>query len=240
MLEISPEHMTLGHHISAIQHPIAGRSVVNSFKYATVATAIDVVLAFAIAYLLVRVRTRGAALLDGLAMLPLAVPGLVLAFGYFSLTQGDSPVAFLNPLTHDPAPLLIIAYSVRRLPFLVRSVAAGLEQTSEVLEEAAINLGASTPRVLWKVTVPLVTANLIAGGLLVFSRSMLEVSDSLILAFDQKDYPMTKAIWSMASDPTAGLERASALGVWGMLLLTVTIGGASLALGKRLGALFRV
>lgn len=240
MLEVSPERMTLRHHSSAVNHPIAGRSVVNSFHYSIVATLIDIVVAFAIAYLLVRVRTRGSGLLDALAMLPLAVPGLVLAFGYFALTQGDSIVSFLNPLTNDPAPLLIIAYSVRRLPFLVRSVAAGLEQTSEALEEAAINLGASTPRVLWKVTVPLVTANLIAGSLLVFSRSMLEVSDSLILAFDQKDYPMTKAIWSMASDPTAGLERASALGVWGMLLLTATIGGASLALGKRLGVLFRV
>ena len=172
-------------------------------------------------------------------MLPLAVPGLVLAFGFFAITQGDSIVSFLNPLD-DPAPLLIIAYSVRRMPFLVRSCVAGLEQTSVALEEAAINLGAGTPRVLWTVTIPLLTANLIAGSLLVFSRSMLEVSDSLILAFDKSTYPMTKAIWDLASDPSAGLERASALGVWGMILLIVTIAGASLALGKRLGALFRI
>ena len=240
MLEVVPSNLTLQHHIDAVGHPIAGRSVVNSLKYSIIATAADIVIAFVIAYLLVRCRTWGSSLLDALAMLPLAVPGLVLAFGFFAVTQGDSIVGFLNPLENDPTPLLVIAYAVRRLPFLVRSCVAGLEQTSVALEEAAVNLGASTPRVLWKVTIPLLTANLIAGSLLVFSRSMLEVSDSLILAFDDHTYPMTKAIWSFMGDPAAGAERASALGVWGMILLIVTISGASLALGKRLGALFRV
>lgn len=240
MLELSPERLTLRHHVAAVTHPIAGASVINSLKYSVIATAVDIVLAFAISYLLVRCRTRGSGLLDALAMLPLAVPGLVLAFGYFSMTQGRSWFASLNPLEHDPTPLLVIAYSVRRLPFLVRACAAGLEQTSVALEEAAINLGAGAARTIWRVTIPLLSANFIAGGLLVFSRSMLEVSDSLILAFDAHTYPMTKAIWNLASNPQAGLETASALGVWGMLLLTVTIAGASLALGKRLGALFRV
>jgi iron(III) transport system permease protein len=108
------------------------------------------------------------------------------------------------------------------------------------LEESAINLGAGPLRTMWKIVVPLLMANFIAGGLLVFSRSMLEVSDSLILAFDREHYPMTKAIYSLADHPEAGLQMASALGVWGMVILIVTILGASLALGKRLGALFRV
>ena len=45
--------------------------------------------------------------------------------------------------TPNPIPLLIIAYAVRRLPYIVRSTAAGLEQTSGELEEAAMNLGAT-------------------------------------------------------------------------------------------------
>ena len=51
---------------------------------------------------------------------------------------------------------------------------------------------------------------------------------------------MTKAIYDLADNPNAGLQLASALGVWGMVVLIITIIGASLALGKRLGALFRV
>lgn len=249
IIELAPEHLTLEYHrrllhdVAAIGEPgrgLAALSVVNSFKYSLLATAADLVLGFAIAYLVVRRRSALTMLLDGLAMLPLAVPGLVMAFGYFVLTQGDTPLAFLNPLRNDPTPLLVIAYAVRRLPFLVRSCAAGLEQMSEALEEAAANLGAGPLRTMATVTVPLLAANFIAGGLLVFSRSMLEVSDSLILAFDRHTYPMTKAIYDLADQPEAGLQVASALGVWGMVILTVTIAGASLALGKRLGALFRV
>jgi iron(III) transport system permease protein len=249
LIELSPDRLTGQYHeqlvrdVAALGDPergLAARSVVNSFHYSLIATAVDLVLGFVIAYLVVRRRSWLTTALDSLAMLPLAVPGLVMAFGYFVLTQGDTPLAFLNPLRADPTPLLVIAYAVRRLPFQVRSCAAGLEQTSIALEEAALNLGAGPLRTILSITVPLLTANFIAGGMLVFSRSMLEVSDSLILAFDKETYPLTKAIYALADDPNAGLQMASALGVWGMVILTVTIVGASLMLGKRLGALFRV
>jgi iron(III) transport system permease protein len=249
IIELAPDKLTGRFHgillrdVVAFGEPgrgLAALSVLNSLKYSLIATVVDLGLGFGIAYLAVRRRSWLTGLLDSLAMLPLAVPGLVMAFGYFVMTQGDSPLAFLNPLKADPTPLLVAAYSVRRLPFLVRSCAAGLEQTSEALEEASINLGAGPLRTMVTVTIPLLTANFIAGGLLVFSRSMLEVSDSLILAFDKDTYPMTKAIYDLADNPESGLQMASALGVWGMLVLVVTIIGASLALGKRLGALFRV
>jgi iron(III) transport system permease protein len=249
IIELHPDHLTLEYHgtllhdVVAIGQPgrgVAALSVVNSFKYALLAMALTIVVGFAIAYLVVRRPSWLTTALDSLAMLPLAVPGLVMAFGYFVLTQGEGWLSGLNPLRNDPTPLLVTSYAVRRLPFMVRSCAAGLEQTSVALEEASINLGAGPLRTMWSVTVPLLTANFIAGGLLVFSRSMLEVSDSLILAFDRETYPMTKAIYDLADNPQAGLQMASALGVWGMVILIVTIIGASLALGKRLGALFRV
>ncbi len=260
LIELAPEKLTLRYHANLLhdvgaaltghagQHTgLAARSVLNSFKYSLWATVLDLLIGFAIAYLVVRRRSWLTGLLDGLAMLPLAVPGLVMAFGYFVMTQGRSPFSFLNPLRDQPGTLLagttvllIVAYSVRRLPFIVRSCAAGLEQTAVTLEESAVNLGAGTWRTLATITVPLLTANFIAGGLLVFSRSMLEVSDSLMLALDRQYYPMTKAIYDLANNPNAGLQMASALGVWGMAILVATIAGASLALGRRLGALFRV
>jgi len=91
-----------------------------------------------------------------------------------------------------------------------------------------------------KVIVPLILANLIAGGLMVFAFSMLEVSDSLILAQQPQDYPITKAIWSLTERLGDGPYVASALGVWGMALLTVTLGAASVLLGKKLGSIFRI
>ena len=79
----------------------------------------------------------------------------------------------------------------------MRSVTAGLQQTSVSLEEAAQNLGCSPGRTILKITLPLITASLIAGALLAFSFSMLEVSDSMILAQQREHYPITKAIYEL-------------------------------------------
>jgi iron(III) transport system permease protein len=155
------------------------------------------------------------------------------------MAQDGRFFAFLNP-TRDPTILLIVAYSVRRLPYVVRAAAAGFEQTSATLEEAAQNLGARPARAVVRITLPLIAANLIAGGLLAFAFAMLEVSDSLILAQKQVYYPITKAILELFQLLGDGRFLACALGVWAMLFLGLTIAGLSVLLGKKLGALFRV
>jgi len=91
-----------------------------------------------------------------------------------------------------------------------------------------------------KITVPLIAANLIAGGLLAFAFAMLEVSDSLILAQKTDYWPITKAIYELFQRLGDGPFIASALGVWAMLLLTLTILSANSLLGRRMGAIFRV
>ena len=123
---------------------------------------------------------------------------------------------------------------------LVRSAAAGLQQTPQDLELAASNLGASRVTVLRRIVVPLILANLLAGALMAFAFAMLEVSDSLILAQTSRFYPITKAIWELSQRLGDGLYIASALGVWAMLLLTLTILSANSLLGRRMGAIFRV
>ncbi|MFN0131289.1 MAG: ABC transporter permease [Phycisphaerales bacterium] len=242
---ILPSSFTADHYRQALGAADSFRAIVNSLKYASVAVVVDIILGIAIAYLLVRGTGRGKATLDALCMLPLAVPGLVLAFGYVAVSQ-RWPMGRTGPLGDmilgadpNPIPLLIIAYAVRRLPYIVRSTVAGLEQTSGELEEAAANLGASRWTTIRRVTVPLILANLIAGSLLVFSFSMLEVSDSLILAQQARHYPVTRAILSFMERLRDGPNIASAMGVWGMALLTVTLVGASAMIGKKLGSIFR-
>lgn len=236
---VLPQGWTLGHYKGALGHNLTVPSIINSLKYASLSTAVDLVLGVAIAYVVVRTELPGRHLLDGAAMLPLAVPGLVLAFGYISMSQEGRFFSFLNP-TRDPVFLLVIAYSVRRLPYVVRAAAAGLAQTSVTLEEAARNLGATPLRALRKITLPLISANILAGGLLAFSFAMLEVSDSLILAQKQQDFPITKAIYELFNLLGEGRAVASALGVWAMVFLGLTLLAASRLLGKRMGALFRV
>ncbi len=236
---VLPGSFTTQHYRDALGHYLTVPSIANSLKYASLSVVFDIFLGLAIAYVIVRTRLPGRHLLDALSMLPLAVPGLVLAFGYLSMTQPGRAFEMLNP-SADPTLLLIIAYAVRRLPYVVRSAVAGLQQTSETLEEAAQNLGCPPLRTLRRITFPLIAANVLAGALLAFSFAMLEVSDSLILAQKQQNFPITKAIYELFQLIGDGKFLAAALGVWAMLFLALTIAIASSVLGKKMGALFRV
>ncbi len=236
---ILPNGYTLDNFAAALGNDLTVSAIANSLKFASISTVIDIFLGIAIAYVIVRSKIPGRQVLDFLAMLPLAVPGIVLAFGYLAMSQEGKFFSFINPV-ENPTVLLIIAYSVRRLPYVVRSAVAGFQQTSETLEEAAQNLGCPPLKAMVKVTLPLIAANLIAGGLLAFAFAMLEVSDSLILAQKQAYYPITKAILELFQLLGDGKFIASALGVWAMVFLGVTIVGMGLLLGKKLGALFRV
>lgn len=235
---VLPNSLTLQHYHDALGHELTLSSIANSLKYSSLATFVDLVLGVGIAYVVVRTRIKGRQILDAMAMLPLAVPGLVMAFGYLAMTREGQPFHWLM-LGENPLIILVIAYSVRRLPYVVRSASAGFQQVSPALEEAAQNLGATPERALWRVTLPLVAPNLIAGALLAFSFAMLEVSDSMILAAQAAHYPITKAIYSLISSLGNGPSLAAALGVWAMIFLAVTIVGAGIILGKKLGALFK-
>jgi iron(III) transport system permease protein len=234
-----PRGFTLDNYRAALGHELTVPAIANSLKYASISTVVDVFLGVAIAYVVVRTRIAGRQVLDFLSMLPLAVPGIVLAFGYLAMSQEGRFFAFINPV-RNPTVLLIAAYSIRRLPYVVRSAVAGFQQTSTTLEEAAENLGSPPLRAMIKVTLPLIAANLMAGALLAFAFAMLEVSDSIILAQKMVYFPITKAILELFQLLGDGKFLACALGVWAMLFLGIMVAGASLLLGKRLGALFRV
>ncbi|HEY7166616.1 MAG TPA: iron ABC transporter permease [Candidatus Binatia bacterium] len=209
-------------------------SIKNSLFLSGLSTVLDIILGITIAYLLARKKVPARNMLDAMAMLPLALPGLVMAFGYvaaFSATPLDARI--------NPVPLLVIAYAVRRLPYMMRAAYAGFQQTSIALEEAAMNLGAPPIKTIWQITFPLVFANLVAGAVLCFSFAMLEVSDSLILALKEQNYPITKAIYAMLKRIADGPYIASAMGVLGLVLLSGSLFLASRFFGRRMGELFR-
>ncbi|MDR2664032.1 MAG: iron ABC transporter permease [Puniceicoccales bacterium] len=235
---ILPSSWTLKNYAAALGHPLAVAAIRNSICYAGCATLATVVLGTAIALVIVRSRLIGRGLLDTVAMLPLAVPGIIIAFGYLAISQRGRLFSFLNPVA-NPAPLLVIAYGIRKMPFMVRSAVAGLQQTSPTYEEAAASLGSPPVRTYLRITIPLIFGNLIAGGLLVFSQTMMEVSDSLIIAQKQQFYPITKAIYELVNLIGIGPYLACALGVWSMAFLAATLFAMSHFLGENMGAIFR-
>ena len=232
---VLPESYTFKYFADVFTRESTLTSIRNSLFYSISSTVLDIVLGVAVAFLIIRYRVWGSSVMDTLVMLPLAIPGIVLAFGYvtgFSKTLLDPRM--------NPTILLIIAYAIRRLPYMVRSAAAGLQQTSEVLEEASLNLGASPAMTMRRIVLPLLAAHVIAGSILCFSFAMLEVSDSILLAMKENFYPITKAILEIQQEPTHGIYVACAFGVLGMVLLTISLLAAGKVMGKKMGSLFRM
>jgi iron(III) transport system permease protein len=242
-----PPHYTLNHMNEALSSPVAATGMRNSLIYALASTVIDVALGLACAWVIVRRGGLRGRIVDALTLAPLAVPGLVLAFGYVGAYAGiyskPQDIHFLGlNLTHlniGVGYFLILSYAVRRLPYTVRSSVAGLEQTPHSLEEAAGSLGATPTAVIFKVTLPLIVANIAAGAILAFSFAMLEVSDSIVLAVRPEDVPLTKAIYNLFGNPGNGDQLASALGLVALVFLSMSLLAAGAFMGKRWGQMFK-
>ncbi len=236
---ILPREFTLMHFENALSHHMVTGSIVNSLKYSLLAMIICLIVGVTVAIVVTRWRPRGYQLFDTLSMMPLAIPGIIMAFGFLSMTVNFPFLrAYLDPIK-NPLVLLGMAYAIRRLPYVTRAACAGLEQTPVDLEEAAHNLGASSWTTMRRVVIPLISANIAVGALFAFSFSMLEVSDSLILAHKEEFYPITKAIFELAGILGPGAWIACAFGVWTMAFLACTLAAANAILGKKMGSLFR-
>lgn len=238
---VLPTEWSAAYYAEVFSNDLTAISIKNSLLYATASAGFDLLLGFAIAYLLARESFRGRDLLDVVAMLPLALPGLVLAFAYFTAFSRPpfDGFAFIDP-RQNPTLILVIAYAVNRLPYIVRAAYAGFQQTHVSLEEASANMGAGPFRTMWKISLPLLSANLIAGTILTFSFAMLDVSSGMILAQESAFYPVTKAIYTLMGriTPTAP-SIACALGVLAMLLLAASLALAAKLLGQKMGQLFK-
>ena len=170
-----------------ISDPDVTRAIVNSLLYSGAAVVITVLVGSSIAYVVARRDIPGRSLLDILATIPVAVPGIALAVGYFLLFSSKMfRGSILDPLL-DPALLMILAYSIRRLPFTTRAVSAGLAQVDKSLEESSMNLGANRPTTFFKIVLPLIIGHILGGAILSFVYSMSEVSTSVTLGALRED-----------------------------------------------------
>jgi iron(III) transport system permease protein len=210
----------------------------NTLRYALLASALDVALGAVVGWLLLRGRARGRPWLDAIATMPLAVPGVVLAVGYLRVFHGWSVPGLGAPLTSTWL-VLVVVYAVRRLPYTVRSAYAALQQLPLSLEEAAQNLGASRVRTFARVTLPLMGRGLLAGGLLAFVSSSVDLSSTMLLVPRVELGPLSYGIY-LYMQSAVGRGPGAALGV---IAIGLVAAGTWLAtrLARRRGSdLFRV
>jgi iron(III) transport system permease protein len=211
--------------------------VANTLRYAGLAALADVALGAVIAWVLVRGRVAGRRWLDTIATIPLAIPGVVIATGFLRAFGGFVVPGLGDPLTSTWL-VLVIVYAVRRLPYAVRGAHSGLEQLPSALEEVAQNLGASRPRTFKRITLPLISRGLLAGGLLAFTGSAVDLSSTILLVPRVELGPLSYGIY-LYMQSAVGRGPGAALGVVAILVTAAGTWAATGLARRSAAALFR-
>jgi iron(III) transport system permease protein len=129
-------------------------------------------------WLVVVRKTRGSAAIDGLSLLPAALPGIVVGVGLIlAWNRTFWPVTPYNSWA-----ILLLAYCCLLLPYPVRYASAAMKQIGGNLDAAARVHGASAGQALWRILLPLVRPSLLAAMMMVFAVASRELVTSLLLA----------------------------------------------------------
>ncbi|TFG26891.1 iron ABC transporter permease [Candidatus Thorarchaeota archaeon] len=210
-------------------------AILNTLKYAGVATVGIVLLGVSAAYIISRRNIPGKTAIDMLVTSPIALPGIVIATGYFTLFY-NTPFFPMGA----PAFIITMSYLVRKFPFTVRAAYAGLQQTPVALEEASLNVGATRNKTFSSIVVPLIGVSVLAGALLSFVYCVSEVSTSLLLGgANYYEAPLTYWIRDVNAGlpPLYGAGPAAALGVLMMVLQMIVITVTNAILKTRASAM---
>ena len=147
----------------------------NSLESATATAVIGCVFFFLMAYVVNRTDAPGRQWLEYIAMIPLALPAIVLALGILWTW-----VAIPLPIYGSIA-ILIIAFLARFTPQAYRAISSSVGQIHDDLESAAMVAGASRMQTLRWIMLPLVRGGVVATAFLLFVLSIREVAASLFL-----------------------------------------------------------
>jgi iron(III) transport system permease protein len=155
-------------------HLVRG-AIVNSFTFSALALALIVIAGSIIGYIISRRDTGLTKLLDTGLMIPYVIPGTVLGIGF--ITAFNQPPIWIT----GTAAIIVLAYFIRRLPYMVRACASFVYQIDRSVEEASINLGAPPARTFRKIMLPLMAPGIMAGAVLSWVEVINELSATVVL-----------------------------------------------------------
>jgi iron(III) transport system permease protein len=167
------ENLTLDNIVRATSAPAALTGALNSVLLSMLAGVICAVLGLAIGTVVTRTTARSNTALKTVAMLPQAIPGLVIAVGWLIIAPRIG--LFNTPW------LILCAYVMAFVAIVVQSVSAPLTATPMTAEEAARISGASRLRALFDISWRMAVPAAIAGGGLVVLTAVRELTISVLL-----------------------------------------------------------
>lgn len=207
--------LTLAHYkFILFDYNVTQRAILNSLMLATVAATLAVLLGAVIGWIDLRTLIPGRKLLDYASLIPLGLPGIVMAVALIQFWL-RMPIALYGTLA-----ILLLAYVGRYIPLSVRAANASLRQVDPSLEESAQILGASWATTMREITLPLIRPGLFAGWLLVFVPVIQELSASILL-FSSGSITLAVAVFNLYE--TGYVEPVAALAMINMAIIGLAI-----------------
>ncbi len=225
-----PESYTLESYRSLFSLTILS-AIKNSITYAISSTLLSLILGNAIAYLIAKRITSYSLQLESLVTIPSFIPSILLGFSYFLL--------FRNSFFGNPILLLTASYTLRYMIYIVRTSVASIQQLSPSMEEAAMLFGASWSTTYRTILIPIMMPSILSGVLFILPKTILEVSNALILANPSSYHPLSRLLYELHGSQGKDPAIACALGCLIMLIIGTFITIANWKIEEKKGKIFR-
>jgi iron(III) transport system permease protein len=226
-----PQTWTLANWTRTLADPIFGRSLTNTLIIAGASAIIGPIVFSLTAYVIVRARVRGAALLDAMLWIPSAIPGALAGLGLLWMFLGTP---FLKPL-YGSLFLLIIASVIGGVTISTQVFKGAMLQLGKDLEEASRMSGAGALRTYIRIVAPLMVNVFVLVATLKFMFAANATSSIILLATSN-----TRTISLLTLDFIYdGLRESAAVTTVIITLLTVGVALLGRALGLRIGIEYR-
>jgi spermidine/putrescine transport system permease protein len=206
------------------------KSIWTSVIVAAWVTALSVLVGTANAFVLERAQFRGKGALGLLMLAPLVVPGVILGISILAFASrianlADDLWGLELDILRPGLPLVVAGQFAYIVSIATLTIAARLKRFDRTLEEAAYNLGASRPAVLWTITLPYLRPALIGSGAIAFLMSFENFNTTLMLV--GSDPPLTILMY--------GRMREGATPVLNAVSVFLMLASAGLALAMMKG-----
>ena len=195
------------------KYPALAKALQLSLNVAAVSTAIALVLGTLVAIALVRQRFRGSKAMDTFLVLPLTSPEVVMGASLLTLFLSMNwPTGYVT---------IIIAHVAFEISFIAMTVRARIRGFDWTLEDASLDLGASSTRTFFKVTLPLVVPGIVAAAMLSFALSLDDFIITYFVSGSTVTYPLYVNAATKAAVPPQINVLATAILLISLVLLVV-------------------
>ncbi|MEJ2168897.1 MAG: ABC transporter permease subunit [Desulfobacterales bacterium] len=201
---------------AVLADPISLLSLKNSLFLGVAGATLGIILSIFVSYVIVKVRSPAAGVLESLSFLSFSFPGIVVGVGFMWF--------FVRTPLYATIWSLLIGYIATYLPYGIRPLTSAFVQIHSHLEESSRVCGGGAFYTLRRIVIPLLIPGIVSGWILMATMFVRELTLSVVLSRPGTEV-LAVQIFRFAEDGLWG--KLSALGIMMIFISTLLVATAS-------------